>query len=65
MSRLPWEERVPLFSINPDAANSEDVARMAAELMEARRELMVARKLIWKVHISVQKYSSEYGRGEG
>ena len=36
---LPWEERVPMLSVNPDAATREDVARMAAELMELHQRI--------------------------
>jgi len=31
---LPWMERVTMLSINPHAANINDIARMAAELCE-------------------------------
>lgn len=36
-SGLPWTERLPMLSINPDAATRHDVARMVAELMECRK----------------------------
>ena len=31
---LEWEDRIPMLSVNPDAATREDIARMAAELMD-------------------------------
>jgi len=42
MNNLPGEERVPILSGNPAAATEEDVARLAAELMDARRILSEA-----------------------
>ena len=31
---IPWNEKVAMLSINPDAATRDDIARMASELME-------------------------------
>lgn len=36
---LPWNEKVPMFSIYPDAANRDDVAKLATELMKANKRI--------------------------
>jgi len=39
MNELPWSERVVMLSLNPGAATPADVARLTAELMEAKKAL--------------------------
>lgn len=43
MSKRPddWNLRVPMLSINPDAGDRDDIAWLAADLMEARRVLQM------------------------
>lgn len=44
MSEIPWSEKVNMLSINPDAANRNDVARMASELPDLQSQLDAERK---------------------
>ena len=46
MSDLPWSERVPMLSINPEAASREDVARLAADLMASKARLREAEEAL-------------------
>jgi len=43
---LPWDERITVLSVHPDAASRDDVARLAAELMEARAEIQRLREMV-------------------
>lgn len=43
---LPWDERITVLSVHPDAASRDDVARLASELMECRADRLPACK--WK-----------------
>lgn len=38
-NELPWSERVNMLSINPDAANRDDIARLASELTAANNNI--------------------------
>lgn len=55
---IPWSERVPMLSIHPDSASREDVARLAAELMEANHTLMALKVLLKKIDEAIT-YESE------
>lgn len=46
MTEISWSMRVPMLSINPDAATRDDVARLAAELMDANHKLSQIKELI-------------------
>ena len=44
MNKMPWlEERVPTLSINPDMATREDIARLAADLIEVNQKIVKLR----------------------
>lgn len=49
VSELPWNERVVMLSINPDAASLQDVAKLSAGLMKAT-ELLVKASIILGAH---------------
>jgi hypothetical protein len=38
-AKLPWTERVNMLSVNPDAATSDDVAQMAAEIQSQAEQI--------------------------
>lgn len=53
MSDLPWNERVNMLSIHPDAATREDVAKLAAENISMKLELEEAEGLIREIRITL------------
>ena len=57
MPEIPWNLRVPMLAIHPDAATREDVARLANELLECR-----GMRSIWRTG---RKPREEAHNGEG
>ncbi len=45
-NELPWCERINMLSIHPDAANRDDVARLASELGDCLRLLQILRNTL-------------------
>ena len=34
--KIPWDEKVEMLSINPDAASRDDIARLASDVVHLR-----------------------------
>ena len=61
VSEMLWlEERVPTLSINPDMATREDIARLAADLIEVNRQIVKLREIIMKAGYVVGEASPKY-----
>jgi hypothetical protein len=51
---LPWEERVVMLSINPEAATVSDIAKLAADLMDAKAQVLELKQILDDVYKSHQ-----------
>ena len=58
MNELPWNERVNMLSINPDAATREDVARMAADVSDVLKIETIAAELEQRKEIALSIISA-------
>jgi hypothetical protein len=54
-NELPWSERINAISVNPDMANRDDVAKMAAQLSEAKAEVEALQQQIKDKWVSVEE----------
>lgn len=48
---LPWNERVVMLQINPEAATKKDIAKLAADLCASRQAIIMALGYLEKVAI--------------
>ena len=46
--KLPWNERVVSFQVNPESATIADIVRMAEELARARGRCMSPVNINWR-----------------
>jgi hypothetical protein len=53
VSNLPWIERVRLISINPLFARERDIAHLAAQWMDYRRELVRLSDIVGEVDAEI------------
>lgn len=56
MSNLPWNERVPMLSVNPDAATRDDIAHLAADLMDVRQGAEELKGFVYIITLDLQKH---------
>lgn len=59
MSNLPWNERVPAISVNPEMATIEDIAHLAAESMEASQMLLRLKNALAKIVAQTEAWNDE------
>ena len=53
---LPWNERVPMLSVNPGAATIDDILRMTAELMEATQGMNEMKSFVHIITLDLQRH---------